>query len=267
MTTLTKVLGGLVLGACVSASALAAPILDKYVGGIDHSYGDVIGSSMFDIISMDAQHKGTKLDVQVTTNFAGHAGVFAAYTDTAAAKKRGIGYGDLFLANDWAPTGSAGNGYKTDTSLIGTHWTYGFALDNRWNNTGGTGYLYELDSLPTNANHNVDDLFSQDFVKGATFRDNQIVAVNKASKNIKKLGRGTWHVNANKGLDFEFDVQGTSLLKDDTLAIRWEMTCANDVIEGSVRAPVHVPTPATVPLMLTGLLALVLVRRRRAAQR
>ena len=56
---------------------------------------------------------------------------------------------------------------------------------------------------------------------------------------------------------------GTGLLDGDELALRWEFTCANDVIEGAVDVPA-VPVPAAVWLFGSGLIGLVGIARRKS---
>ena len=57
---------------------------------------------------------------------------------------------------------------------------------------------------------------------------------------------------------FDFDLAGTALLNDDTLALHWGMSCGNDVIEGVAT----VPAPGVLGLLSLGLLAAAFVRRR-----
>ena len=239
-------------------AAQAAPIADAYVGGNEHGYGDVIGDSRFQVTSFEMTRSGSNLHVVINTNFAGYGddALFAAYTRTSASARRGIGYGDVFLSNDWTPFGAAP--YSLDDHAHGTKWTYGFALDNRWSATGGAGRLYALNGATNDSN----TLLSNDFLSGATFRDGQVIAVDQAARSVAGLGAGTWTVDsANQRLLFDFDIAGTSLLHDDTLALHWGMTCGNDVIEGLAT----VPAPGALGLLGLGLLAAPFLRRRAAA--
>ena len=254
-------------GTLLSAAAQATPVQDTYIGGVANYGGvDVIGDAAeFDIMSMDAKRVGSHLQVTMNTNFAGESGQYKAYTKNG----KGIGYGDLFLANDWTPFGSD-SAHRADTAYNGTHWRYGFSLNDsvakydRYHNNGGTGFLYALNGKDNDA----DAYMSDDFLKNAIWRNDQVVAVDRNSRTIKKLGAGTWGVDIkNKTVSFDFDLTGTTLLNDSTLALHWDMMCANDVIEGVVRVPVGVPAPETAPLMAAGAIALVLVRRRRPAKR
>lgn len=246
----------LIVGLFFAAPLQAATIVDNYTGANDHGYGDVIGSSSdFDIRSMDVSVSGTILTVSINTNFAGKGddGLFTGLTNG-----QGIGYGDLFLSSAWNPFGSAP--YVGDQASNGTVWSYGFALDNRWmnENSAGTGTLYSLNS----GNNAADTLFSNDFITGGTYRDGQEVAVDTNGNVTALANTGSWNINTgNNTVNFSLDLAGTGLLGSD-IAVRWGMTCANDVIEGSVPA---VPVPAAVWLFGSGLLGLIGVARRKAA--
>ena len=246
IATLSSLLG--------AACAHAAPVADTYVGGTVSGYGDIVGhASIFDVHGFDAARAGTRLHVQVDTNFAGDAGVYPGLTNTAAGGGFGIGYGDVFLGPEWTPFGPAP--YLDDNHATGTRWTYAFSLDNRWSSTGGTGRLYRLDGSTNDENA----LLSDDFLSGGIYRRGQVVAVDRASSTVEMVGTGTWSVDGpNSRLLFDFDLAGTSLANDGSLALHWAMTCGNDVVEGVAQ----VPTPLTAPLLALGLLAGL--RRRRA---
>lgn len=256
MFNLKSLAAALSLVACGAASA--GTIVDTgataYWGGTDHGYGDVIGSSMYDILGADMQLNSGWLTIKVNTNFAGHAGA-----DTWAATK-GIGYGDLFLANAWNVAGT--DAHKTgDNAKTGTKWNYGLNLDNRWSNTGGTFTLFQL-----NGASNADDtLNSEKFMscalgKNCYFRDGQAVAVKTNSTTVKNTGlTGTWKVTAGSDLLFVIDVRGTALANAGELAMHWGETCQNDVIEGVV----DVPEPSGIALAGLGL-GLMALRRRKA---
>lgn len=237
-----------------AAVACAAPVFDTYMGGNAAGFGDIVGqASIFDVRSFDAQRTGTRLQVVIDTAFAGNAGVYPSLTATASSAGRGIGYGDLFLAGDWMPFGPAP--YTGDNHITGTHWTYAFSLDDRWSATGGSGRLYRLNGATNNAN----TLLSNDFISRGGYRRGQVVAVDRASSTVEQVGTGHWSVDGgNDRLQFNFDLAGTALADDDTLALHWDMSCGNDVIEGVA----HVPAPAAAPLLALGAL-LGLLRRRR----
>lgn len=252
-TRLAVISGLLWAGAWGSPQAL--PVTDEYIGGQSHGYGDVIGESwLFDVHSAEVSLSGTQLTLSVHTNFAGRGddGLFAGYT----AGRRGIGYGDLFLAGAWTPQTPT----SQDDHANGTLWSYGFSLDDRWMSSGtGSGTLYALGS----GDNAADALLSDDFMTGAVYRNGQEVAVNTASAGVSAVGSGSWTIDAiNRLVTFNIDLAGTSLLSGPELAFHWGMTCANDVIEGSVK----VPEPPAMALLMAGLLGVAATRltRRRS---
>ena len=240
----------------VAAQASAGVISDTgngaYWGGNHHGYGDVIGTSMYDISSASANVVGQTLNIRINTNFAGHAGA-----DTWAAIK-GIGYGDVFLGASWNPFGADAH-HGSDTAANGTHWTYGLNLDNRWSNTGGTFTLYELNGASNASNI----LTSQSFLTCAIgtqcyYRDGQATAVKTSSTSVRNTGlTGHWYVDADAALRFTIDIGGTALLRYDEMALHWGETCQNDVIEGIT----DVPEPAGIALFALGLLGVALRRK------
>jgi hypothetical protein len=256
-------LTGTLLALAIAQPAYAVPVADTYVGADDHGYGDVIGStSNFQIYGMDVSMSGTVLTVNINSTFAGKGdnGLFAGYTNTAAGQGNGIGYGDLFLSSSWDPFGSSANGYLSDDSSNGTLWTYGFSLDNRWMNEAlaGTGTLYSLNS----GNNNANALMSNDFLSGATYRNNQEVAVDTTS-DVTAITTGNWSIDVvNQLINFDIDLAGTSLVTGSEIALHWGFTCANDVIEGSIVN--EVPEPGILWLLSTGLIGFTVLRRRHA---
>jgi hypothetical protein len=242
--------------AAAAANASAGAITDvgsnAYWGGNNHGYGDVIGTSMYDISGATVSVAGTTLTIRVATNFAGHAGA-----DTWAATK-GIGYGDLFLASAWHPSGTDAH-HTNDNAALGTLWSYGLNLDNRWSNTGGTFKLYELNG----ASNATSILNSQSFLTCAIgtqcyYRDGQATAVNTGSATVRNTGlAGSWTVAQDSALLFTINIAGTNLLRYDEMAMHWGETCQNDVIEGIT----DVPEPATVALFALGLLGMALRRK------
>lgn len=243
----------LTAGGAAQAGAFPDTITDTYWGSDGHGYGDVIGSSMYDISGAKITRVGNVLTVTVSTAFAGHAG-----SDTFAAAK-GIGYGDLFLGDTWNPVGTDADHYTADSSSNSTIWDYGFNLLDRWSNTGGTFKMYKL-----NGSSNASTILnSESYITCAscTYRNGQEVGVNTTSGTVADTGKtGTWTVLADKSLQFTVNVTGTDLANFSSIAMHWGETCQNDVIEGIVRLT---PIPGTVPLLGLGLAGLALVRRRR----
>jgi len=249
--------GAVLLLAASPAQSVSVTIMDNYIGANHHGYGDVIGStSNFQINFMDVEINGSMLTVSINTTFAGKGdnGLFSGSTFGHT----GIGYGDLFLSNAWTPNGSPN--YEADDASNGTVWSHGFSLDNRFMNEleNGTGTLYSLGS----ADNHTDIKMSDDFLSAGYFRNGQEVAVDRSSLGVSALANsGSWDITDNT-VDFEIDLAGTGLLSGSELALRWEFTCANDVIEGAVDVS-SVPVPAAVWLFGSGLIGLVAVARRK----
>jgi hypothetical protein len=232
-------------------------ISDNYIGADAHGRGDVIGDKdIFEIFEAEVYRSGNDLYVNIITNFAGHAGVFDCFTPDG----NGIGYGDLFLSTSWDPYGTAPD-YNDDDHSNGTLWTYGFSLDDRWDDNGGDGWLYSLNGDSNDANA----LLSEDFLDGGIFRNGQEAAVDTLSGNAAYTGlEGTWGVDGDENLvSFVIDITGTGLETSDQIAFHWGMTCMNDTIEGS--APV--PEPTTMLLTGFGLLGMGIYYRARKSRK
>jgi len=256
--SITSWLTAALLALAVCQPATAVVIADDYWGADNHGWGDRIGTSTFEIFSMDVALSGSTLTVSINTNFAGKGDdhLFNSITSN-----KGIGYGDLFLSSSWTPDGTAANHYVTDNNITGTKWTYGLSLDNRWwdgVSAGGNATLYSL----TGASNNANALLSEDFLTGGTFRNGQEIAVDTGvADDLSNLAG--WSITNGSSVNFSIDLTGTDLLtalsSGGEIGLHWGMTCANDTIEGGYSVPV--PEPGIAVLLAAGLIGILSATR------
>ncbi len=242
-------LTGLALATLIASGTASAEydLEDNYIGGSDPR--DVIGSdAIFNTLGLNASITGSILNVDIYTNFAGYGdnGLYSGITNTEASGwGNGIGYGDLFLSS----AGSIGE------------WEYGFSLDNRWSETGGSGSLYLLNGP--------NFLYSDDFIStSGGYRTGHEVAVDTSAADVEMVGYGSWSVDKNNGvISFAIQMEDTGLPYDNGFTFGWGMTCANDVIQGTVEMDnsVDVPEPGALGLVGIGLIGTLVGRRRRKA--
>jgi hypothetical protein len=266
----------LITGAMGCAPAQAVPLLDTYIGGNDHGYGDIIGrADYFDVQRAEVIRDAGELRVDIFTNFVNHIGVYGGLTVNG----KGIGYGDLLLGGAWTPFVKPGDnsvanldGHKFDNASNGTHWSYALSFDDAWSTADSGSYtLYAL-----GGDSNLDNLLLSDalFKPGTVLRHGQAVAVDRASATVDALGSGQWTVDRGaKRLSFVLDLDLTVALAGwDYLSLHWGMTCNNDAIEGGVALPPGIPElggapplpePATLTLFGLGLAGLCMPTLRR----
>jgi hypothetical protein len=243
------------LFACAAhAGGISDTGVNAYWGADSHGNGDVIGGSTYDIQGATITRAGSVLTIVIATSFAGHAGADAALV------QGGIGYGDVFLADVWKPYGNDAN-HAYDNTANGTLWDYGFNLDNRFSNSGGSFALYKLNGS-SNATSVLTSNKLINCLSACVYRDGQAAAVNTASSTVEDTGlKGSWAVSSG-AIKFTLDAgKSTELLNFNSFAMHWGETCQNDVIEGQTSV---VPLPGSLPLLAFGLGALLIARRRRA---
>lgn len=235
---------GLTLATIItSGAANAYDLNDTYIGGNDPR--DVIGGlADYDTLGLNATISGTLLTIDIHSNFAGKAeyGYSTYQTQTAASGfGNGIGYGDLFISSG------------TNTSP----WEYGLSIDDRWSATGGAANLFALSGT------GADYLLSDDFISTGDYRHGEAVAVDTSSASVTNIGYGNWTIDeANQIISFSVDIANTNLDPANGISLGWGMTCANDLIQGSVEAT-DIPEPGALGLVGLGLLGTIIGRRRR----
>ena len=236
--------------AVICAHLAATPIFieDNYIGAAPtHSsyFGrDVIGdANHFDVTGMTVTLDGGSLRVDI------HSGFFhnlSSRTDPNATGLYGTIMGDLFIStNGYNPQEDT----RYDNMANGEAWELALRLD-----AGGVATLVDLDpgTKILTSNHYFDP-------HRYIFREGQEVRV--ADREPEGLGTGTWTILDDAStLSF---VIGMALIGNNVteLGFHWTMSCANDVIEGSVSVPV--PEPATISLLVMGLAGLGLAGRKK----
>ena len=216
-----------------------------------------------------------ELTVKINSNF-------VAYNNTS-----GYSFGDLFLmdAADYtlaqACTDNKGNAafgcneYTEKTSNDSSNgtvkssnkWQYAFDLG------GGRGSSYANNIVKTgNVKEIVQNNYEDSIRSTSSDRNWQAIMFDdRNAPNTSSVGAGTWGTDIGaKLLTMTFDISGTSLMDAAQLALRWQMTCANDIIEvvtnfkgNNPGGSTAVPEPSTVMLMLLAAFGLLSARQRK----
>jgi len=217
-------------------------IHDNYIGsdpiGSNYDGKDIVGTSeSFDVhgISLDIDRNKHEISINILSNYFDNIGQY--FTEL----------GDLFISSDgYNPQQPS----SADNMNNGEDWEYAVVLNEHLAN-GGTFKLYEV----------IDENIITSYApNNYIYRQYQEVQY-KPGDNQSYLTSGNWFINS--------DLTTLSLvmampndLWNKTIGFHWTMTCANDVIEGSVESPPHAPEPATMFLVGSGLLGLAGIRKR-----
>ena len=275
---------GVALFASMSAAQAATEVLDTFIGGdvwtksgnVNNGAGsasgysqqtdgsdttstaDIVGpTNVFSILSASFDAVGTALHVKINTNYAGQTGTSSTT------------YGSLFLGKGTLAPGASWT--LDDAPGTFTHAVY---LPPSAGSSGNTG-LYAIDAgLGTYASSG--DVILSDANSGYIYRRGQAATINTSTASV--VGGATDHsYSVSSGNYIEFVINGfygttglINTLADTTgqMVFGWAMSCANDIIIGTVLVPGSVvppvPLPAGLVLLLSGLLGIGFLGRYRS---
>jgi len=109
--------------------------------------------------------------------------------------------------------------------------------------TSGTVSLYQIPSQ---------SLLQTPNFPGYIYREDQAIKLD--TTNLQSIASGTWNISDVLADEFDKLTVNIALSNfaglEDSMGLRWQMTCANDIIEGNA----NVPEPMTLGLLSLGLL-------------
>jgi|GEM_PF-965184 len=275
---------------CIAAAMMVSGV--SYAGTVtssqlDDSYIGADGANIWNV-DYSPDNSDAHYDIhwmQVAKTIDGNQGSLTVTVSTnfvSYNNQSGYSFGDLFImdaasyqqadvcTDNHGNTAYGCNEYSEQTySTSGSinteqspnEWQYAFDLSGSRqssyaDNVSIEGRLKEIDQ----------DHYEYSLSSTKGNRDWQAIMVN--DRAVDTVAYGSWSTSISQDLlTMTFDISGTSLMDAAQLALRWQMTCANDIIEVVTNfksgKPTDVPEPGTLMLMLLAGLGLVAARQKK----